>query len=51
MRDAIAAGVVVLVLLGALVVDVLVEYMRGMEQRDDDRARHSSLMREVRRHG
>jgi hypothetical protein len=50
-RDAIIAGVVVLVLLGALVVDVLVEYVRSIEHRDDDRARHSSLMREIRRHG
>lgn len=50
MRDALCAGVVVLVLLAALVTDVVVEWLREVERRDDERARRAALLRELRRH-
>ena len=50
MRDAVVAGVVVLVLAAALFLDVIYEYLRGQEDHDYDRERHSSLMREIRRY-
>ena len=50
MRDAVVAGAVVLVLAAALFLDVIYEYLRGQEDHDYDRERHSSLMREIRRY-